>query len=168
MRDQILRILAGYPGVKAEQVGKLWQVSVGPYGGARENGISLARDLKAQYDYQQSEPGGQAPDVSAKSDEPAPIEIPAFLRDPHEAGEMQALRDQVRKMQAERDEVPEAVQEFLREGEPHGEAQARLWQLYNTLTQKLLLNVATSEETRTHTRLHGALYWVSRGAVDVV
>jgi hypothetical protein len=55
MRDQILQILKGYPGVKAEQVGKFWKVSVGPYGGARENGVSLAHDLKAQYDYQQDE-----------------------------------------------------------------------------------------------------------------
>jgi len=55
MRDQILQILKGYPGVKAELVGKFWKVSVGPYGGARENGVSLAHDLKAQYDYHQDE-----------------------------------------------------------------------------------------------------------------
>ena len=103
------------------------------------------------------------PDVHG---EPVPVEIPEFLQDAPD--EMDAIRAELAAMKAERDEVPEGLKEFVREGEPHGEAQTRLWKLYTELTGKMMLKLATSEETRTHTRLHGALYWVSRGAVDVI
>ena len=98
--------------------------------------------------------------------EPVPVEIPEFLQDAPD--EMDAIKAELAALKAERDEVPEALREFVREGEPHGEAQTRLWKLYTELTGKMMLKLATSEETRTHTRLHGALYWVSRGAVDVI
>jgi hypothetical protein len=48
MKEQIESILTGLP-YRAKPVGPLWQITLGKLGGSRENGISLARDLKAQY-----------------------------------------------------------------------------------------------------------------------
>lgn len=157
----------------AEQIGDLWQIWIGDHAGARENGVQLAKELaeRVMRDRRPKAPFSPAPDAmarpktSAYTAPPEPVEIPRFLRDDAEA---EALRAEVAALKAERDAIPESVKEFIREGEPFGEAQSRLWQLYNTLTGKLMSGLASSEEARMHSRLHGALYWVSRGAVDVI
>ena len=160
MKSEIQRILKGTP-YRIEQVEHLWQIRIGKHAGARKDGVSLARDLLAKW---KLDPGPAAqPNKHAAA--PEPVEIPAFL---HDAEDVAALKAELAALKAERDEVPEGLKEFVREGEPHGEAQTRLWKLYTELTGKMMLKLATSEETRTHTRLHGALYWVSRGAVDVI
>ena len=163
MEQQIRAILSGLPGVKVKPEGALWCISVGSLSGARENGESLARDLRKQYEYIRDRERA-ADNVHFAA--PQPVEIPAFLQEAPD--EMDAIKAELAALKAERDEVPEGLKEFVREGEPHGEAQTRLWKLYTELTGKMMLKLATSEETRTHTRLHGALYWVSRGAVDVI
>ena len=151
----------------AEQIGTLWQIWVGSHAGARENGTSLARELMrlAMPELVKAEPEPALKPATFHTAKPEPVEIPRFLRDDTEA---EALRAEVAALKAERDAIPESVKEFIREGEPFGEAQSRLWQLYNTLTGKLMSGLASSEEARMHSRLHGALYWVSRGAVDVI
>ena len=42
---EIRSILSGCKDVSVNQVGKLWQIRVGPHSGARENGVSLAREM---------------------------------------------------------------------------------------------------------------------------
>lgn len=174
MRDKIKAILRECPDHSINQVGPLWQLRAGRHSGARENGVSLAQDLLAKWrtdpqpviDYHMDRDGSLEELMrNPYADEPVPVEIPAFLQD---AEDVAALKAELAALKAERDEVPEGLKEFVREGEPHGEAQTRLWKLYTELTGKMMLKLATSEETRTHTRLHGALYWVSRGAVDVI
>ena len=160
MKSEIQRILKGTPH-RIEQVEHLWQIRIGKHSGARKDGVSLARDLLAKW---KLDPGPAA-QPNKHTAAPEPVEIPAFL---HDAEDVAALKAELAALKAERDEVPEGLKEFVREGEPHGEAQTRLWKLYTELTGKMMLKLATSEETRTHTRLHGALYWVSRGAVDVI
>ena len=160
---EIKSILKGLPSVKVDQVGSLWSISIGgSLSGARKDGKALAIDLRKQWEHIRDRERAADNVYFAK---PEPVEIPAFLQD---NSEMEAIKAELAALKAERDEVPEGLKEFVREGEPHGEAQTRLWKLYTELTGKMMLKLATSEETRTHTRLHGALYWVSRGAVDVI
>ena len=71
MQKTIEAILTGLPNVKVKPVGDLWQVSVGGLSGARKNGESLARDLRAQYEYVRARERAQG--------EPEPVSIPAFL-----------------------------------------------------------------------------------------
>jgi hypothetical protein len=64
--------------------------------------------------------------------------------------------------------VPEALLDLVRENEPYGDTQTRLWELYLELNGKLMLGLATEEDARLHTRLHGHLAWISKGAAEVV
>jgi hypothetical protein len=83
-------------------------------------------------------------------DEPEPIEIPTFLTPiPLES-------------------IPPELLNLVRENEPYGETQTRLWSLYLELNGKLMLGLATEEDGRLHTRLHGHLAWISKGAAEVV
>lgn len=63
--------------------------------------------------------------------------------------------------------IPEAIADLVRENEPYGEAKARLMALYISLQNKLMLDLASEAEGRTHTRLHGHLAWMAKGAADV-
>jgi hypothetical protein len=100
MRTQIEAILSGVKDKKIEQVGPFWQIKVGARAGARENGVSLARDLLREH---REDVGETAPPVpvtdydaiianlkaqlSAKPAfephaEPEPVEMPDFLKAP--------------------------------------------------------------------------------------
>lgn len=165
MKNEIREILSGLPDVQVKPVATLWSISIGGTlsGSSEPKGAkALAIRMRQQWEHiRDRERAGQNVHFAV----PEPVEIPAFLQD---AEDVEAIKAELAALKAERDEVPEALREFVREGEPHGEAQTRLWKLYTELTGKMMLKLATSEETRTHTRLHGALYWVSRGAVDVI
>lgn len=156
----ILDVLAGMPDARCQRVGSLWRVSVGGLSGARKDGIGLARDLRAQYEYRKAREAGMVPDP--------PPERPAYRDNPAQARKIAELEAALAAKEAARNEPPEALKEFIREGEPFGEAQERLWKEYNYLTGLLMSGLATAEQTRMHTRLHGALYWVSRGAVEIL
>lgn len=91
------------------------------------------------------------------------VESPELIR---RVQELEA--ENARLKQPTPSEPPKEIHEFIREGEPHGEAQARLWKLYNELTTLLMMGLATDEQGRTHSRLHGALYWIGRSAVEVI
>jgi hypothetical protein len=81
---------------------------------------------------------------------PEEIEIPAFLAtDPPES-------------------IPPELLDLVREDEAYGDTQTRLWELYLELNGKLMLGLATEEDARLHTRLHGHLAWISKGAAEVV
>jgi len=161
METQIRQILADLPDVYINQVGNLWQIRIGNHAGAREDGVSLARDMLAMH---------QA--WSRAMDEPVPVEIPDFLLEPEvpEAVE-EPVPEAVAEPEPQADPpetVPEALLDLVRENEAYGDTQTRLWELYLELNGKLMLGLATEEDARLHTRLHGHLAWISKGAAEVV
>ena len=66
------------------------------------------------------------------------------------------------------DTPPDEVAELIHEGEAYGAAQNRLQAEYNELTGKIELGVASEAERRKHGRLHGAIDWLKRKAVETV
>lgn len=156
MRQEIDRLLESVSSKCVNMVGPYWQIRVGKRAGAREDGVSLARDLLSRHaadlaaEEVLKEIAMSRPD-SAYTAKPEPIEIPAFLSEP----------------KPEPNPVPEAIRDLIRENEPHGEAQDRLLALYRSLGNKLMLNLASEADGRLHSRLHGSLRWIDRGAVDV-
>ena len=72
---------------------------------------------------------------------PEEIEIPRFLA-PDPLDDVPASLLDL----AEHDETPEAMQ-------------ARMWSLWLELNGKLMLGLATTEETALHSRLHNELHW---------
>jgi hypothetical protein len=106
VRKEIEAILSGVKDKKIEQVGPFWQIRVGARAGARENGISLARDLLREHredvapvppqpltaplaakptppqtDYDAIIAGLKAQLAEALAKAPEPVEIPEFLQD---------------------------------------------------------------------------------------
>jgi hypothetical protein len=72
---------------------------------------------------------------------PEEIEIPRFLApDPLE-------------------DVPESLQDLAEPDETPEAMQARIWALWLQLNGKLMLGLATTEETALHSRLHNELHW---------
>lgn len=65
-------------------------------------------------------------------------------------------------------DVPVEVAELLRENEAYGEAQQRLQAEYNDLTNLIMQNAATPQQMRKQQRLHGAIAWLKRSAVEIV
>lgn len=192
MRDQILAILAGYPVGKVEQAGDLWSIRVGPYAGARKDGISLANDLKAQYDYQQeeaqrgaskSEPV-RAPVIDYHMDrdgEPVPVDIPMFLQEPVTEPEVPDERDaRIAELEAKLAEKERQatdmfdaadLKDLMRENETHSEAQLRWQSDYNQLMSRLVdtrLTPLSDNERALLNRLQRALYAGRKGAVGMV
>jgi hypothetical protein len=160
MKDQIEAILQDLPDVHIRKVGHLWQIRIGKHAGAREDGLSLARDMLAMH---------QARERAMA--EPVPVEIPAFLLEP------------VPKAVAEPEPVlpvpkPESIPpEFLdlvRENEPYGDTRERLWSVFVSIQHKLAddgktMPKATSEEVLLYTRLYPHMGWLAKpGAVEVI
>jgi hypothetical protein len=142
MENQIRQILSGLPDLKVTQIGSLWQVSLGGLSGARADGVGLAHDLKAQYEYIRPRPIPEPVEAPVKDMEiPEEIEIPRFLA-PDPLDDVPASLLDL----AEPDETPEAMQ-------------ARMWSLWLELNGKLMLGLATTEETALHSRLHNELHW---------
>jgi hypothetical protein len=100
MQKEIEAILSGVKDKKIEQVGPFWQIRVGARAGARENGVSLARDLLREH---REDVGETAPippvtdydaiiaDLKAQlaakpafepHAEPEPMNVPEFLKAP--------------------------------------------------------------------------------------
>ena len=141
MKHQIENILNGLPNVRVNLIAPLWQISVAELCGARENGISLANDLKAQYQARQA-------------------------REAYKVSQVRVM-EPVPEKASEPETIPPALADLIRENEAYGEAQARLWALYVSLQNKLMLGIASEADARLHTRLHGHLAWISKGAVEV-
>lgn len=143
MKSQIETILAGLPDVKVTQVASLWQVNLGGLSGARADGVGLAHDLKAQYEYIRPRPVAETPVPIGEMEIPEEIEIPRFLApDPLEG-------------------IPDALRVLAEPGETIPEMQARLWTLWREMNGKLMLNLASPEEIALHTRLHNELHWIA-------
>jgi hypothetical protein len=161
MREQIETILAGVPDVHVQEVGTLWQIRIGNHAGAREDGIGLARNMLAMHQARER-----------AMDEPVPVEIPAFLLEPEPEPEpVPEAAEEPEPVLPKPDPVetvPESLLDLVRENEPYGETQTRLWELYLELNGKLMLGLATEEDAKLHTRLHGHLAWISKGAAEVV
>jgi hypothetical protein len=147
--------------VKVCQIGNLWQIRLANHAGAREDGLSLARDLKAFYLAER-----RAMAV------PEPVEIPEFLLipEPEEAElvEEPEQDDDITEYPESDPVVPEGLADLARENEAYGDTQTRLWSLYLELNGKLMLGLATEEDARLHTRLHGHLDWISKGSAEVI
>jgi len=103
---------------------------------------------------------------------PVPVEIPAFLLEPEvpEAVEEPAPNPvaEPEAILPEPESIPPELLDLVREDEAYGDTQTRLWELYLELNGKLMLGLATEEDARLHTRLHGHLAWISKGAAEVV
>ena len=98
---------------------------------------------------------------------PVPVEIPEFLLDATE----EPAPDPVAEPEAilpEPESIPPELLDLVREDEAYGDTQTRLWELYLELNGKLMLGLATEEDAKLHTRLHGHLAWISKGAAEVV
>jgi hypothetical protein len=158
VREQIEAILSGVTGAEIKRIGNLWQIRIGNHAGAREDGVSLARDMLAMH---------QARKRAMEA--PVPVEIPAFLLEPVPEPVPEAVAEPEPVLpEPEPETVPEALLDLVRENEPYGDTQTRLWELYLELNGKLMLGLATEEDARLHTRLHGHLAWISKGAAEVV
>mgnify|MGYP000333141247 CR=1 FL=1 len=66
------------------------------------------------------------------------------------------------------DTPPDEVAELIHEGEAYGDAQNRLQAEYNELTHLIEMKIASPEQSRKQGRLHGAIDWLKRKAVETV
>lgn len=121
MEKQIKAVLSGLPDVKVEQVANLWRVKIGGLSGAREDGVGLARELRAKYEYIRARERPVPVDI--------PVEIPAFMTFPDDPEpepeairtdprdeEIAALKAKLAEMEAVKaEEVPDEVSETLAE-----------------------------------------------------
>jgi hypothetical protein len=85
VKQQIDEILAPFPNAGCEFNGKFWEVWIGSQGGAREDGVSLARELAEKVRGLPKPAAKEAPvprPDSAYVAKPEPVEIPAFLKEP--------------------------------------------------------------------------------------
>ena len=150
MKQQIETILQDLPNVHINQVGNLWQICIGNHAGAREDGLSLARDMLAMH---QARKRAMA--------EPVPVEIPAFLLEPEPVPEAVAEPEPVLSEPDPVETVPEALLDLVQENEAYSDTKTRLWSLYLELNGKLMLNLASPEEIALHSRLHNELHWIA-------
>jgi hypothetical protein len=177
MKAKIEGILSGLPGVRVKSVGNLWQVSVGGLAGARENGESLAHDLRAQYLYRKQREEGMARAEAAAR--PVPVETPEpepVQPDPRidlQAARIAELEAQLEALKAQRNDMFDAgdLADLIREDEPHADAQRR-WRLqYTQLNNRLVdtrLPSLTDAERELLNRLQRALYAGRRGAIETI
>lgn len=179
MENEIRQVLSGLPDVRVKRVATLWQIGVGGLAGAREDGLSLARDLKAQYEQRKAREATVPRPVHAYTAEPEPVEIPAFLKpDPRDAkiAELEAA------LAAAAAPKPEPVKpegafdasqlsDLIRENEPHADAQRRWLSDFTQLTNRLVdirLPALNDAERAYQRRLQAALYSSRRGAVETI
>ena len=134
-----------------------WVKSVRSYSDTLEAAYEAAED-KAGFDYLTGWPVfnvAETPMPIGEMEIPEEIEIPQFLApDPLE-------------------DVPEGLLDLAGPDETSKAMQARLWSLWLELNGKLMLGLATTEETALHSRLHNELHWFAppiegAGAVDVI
>lgn len=180
MEQQIKSILSGLPGVRVKQTGGLWQVSVGGLSGARQNGESLARDLRRQYEYiRDRQRAAETPAPNPYTAEPEVVDVPMFLQepvlepeapDPRDA-EIAALRAALADKEAGAMFDTAQLQDLIRENETHSEAQLRWQSDYNQLMNRIVdsrLPPLNDTERRLLDRLQRALYAGRKGAVGIV
>lgn len=65
-------------------------------------------------------------------------------------------------------QIPEELMEMITGRLPYGQAQEELLRMYNELTNKVMMGLASDEERRKQIKLHAHLDWLRRGQVDVV
>jgi len=151
MKEQIKTILESLDDVHIRKVGYLWQIRIGSHAGAREDGVGLARDMLAMHRARERAMA-----------EPVPVEIPDFLLEPEVNELIEEPTPEPEPVPLEPEpvqSVPESLLDLVRENEPYGNTQTRLWSLYLELNGKLMLGLATPEETALHSRLHNELHW---------
>lgn len=104
---------------------------------------------------------------------------PAPVVEPEPPKPAEAMLDQLERKQTNLEQAiteakakppapPAEVAELIREGEAFGEAQDRLQAEYNELTNKIELGLATDNDRRKQSRLHGAIDWLRRKGVETV
>jgi hypothetical protein len=150
MKEQIDAILAPARSaglkVTVDKNKRYWAINVNGHAGARPDGISLAAELMQDAIKPVKPapiPKEPEPVQVGHKEEPADLEIPRFLAPSPEAT------------------VPTDLQALVEPGETTRGTQARLWKLYLELQGKLMLNLASPEETRLHESLHKYLNWLA-------
>lgn len=68
----------------------------------------------------------------------------------------------------EEPKVPSELAEFLRDNEAYSDMADRLMAIYNELTNKIMLGLASDADRALQARLHGGLDWIKRNAVEVI
>jgi hypothetical protein len=139
MRDQIALIIADCPDTAIDQIGNLWRVRVERHCDAGEDGVAVAERLMGLWRWEKQEDTMQV----GHMDEPEDLEIPRFLEP-----EPDPL-------------IPAELHSLSEPGETVREMQARLWLLYLELQNKVMMALASREEIRLHTTLHGHLNWLA-------
>jgi len=146
MRQEIDAILSGVKDKAINKVGHLWQIRVGARAGARENGVSLARDLLEEH----REDVGEIP--------PQPLTGPLTPATDYEAiiaGLKAQLAQALAPEPLEADDLP--IPEFLKTPEPppadvesvlaeHGLSPADSYERVNVTLIRLLTEAKGSAE----------------------
>lgn len=70
--------------------------------------------------------------------------------------------------EAEPDTPPEAIADMFQTDRPYAEQAAALWVVYNELTNKIMMKLATDADRTKHSRLQGELDWIKRHAFEAV
>lgn len=153
--EQIAELLEGR-NASIVKVGKFWQISLGARSGARVDGVSLARDLLAERDVHVPEP--KAPNASE-----AVLASLEAARDKLTAARVDEALDPVPVPAP-----PASIADLFQPDRPFAPQAQALWVIYNDLTNKIQMAIATPEERAKHSRLAGELDWIRRHAFEAV
>lgn len=176
MQNEINAILSGLPVKHVRQVGPLWDISLGCISGARADGVNLAHDLKAQYEYRKAREAREqvSPPIVERVQDAA---IPA-QPDPRDAkiAELEALLAKAAQPKPEPVRPEGAfdaslLTDLIRENEPHAEAQRRWLSDFTQLTNRLVdfrLPALNDTERAYQKRLQMALYSSRQGAIETL
>lgn len=67
-----------------------------------------------------------------------------------------------------KEEPPESLKDLFQADRPYADQAQALWDKYNSLTNKIMLNVATDAERSKHAVLQGELDWIKRHVFEGV
>ncbi|MCR9194503.1 MAG: hypothetical protein NXH88_07210 [Hyphomonas sp.] len=96
--------------------------------------------------------------------------------EPHPAA---AMLDQMEETKAKLDErpadplevseePPEGIADLFQADRPYADQAKALWDKYNELTQKIMMNLATDAERSKHAKLQGELDWIKHHVFEAV
>lgn len=159
--DLIAQVQEIAPGSRAENFGPFWRVVLpcGTHAGTRADPVSLAHDLMAM----EKRVHHAKPDDIDKSKLEAAVERLRAAADKISAGTSSRQPGDMFDVSA--------LQDLIRENEPHAESQERFRLDYVQLTSRLVdprVTPLSDEERRYQSRLQVALYAGRGGAVEII
>jgi hypothetical protein len=138
MKNQIEAVLSGVKDKAINKVGHLWQIRVGARAGARENGVSLARDLLREHreDIGETAPIPPVTDYDAIiADLKAQLAAkPAF--EPHAEPETVDVPEFLKAKEDDMEFAADFIAREAQEGEDRAATIARLQLLFEVLTNR--------------------------------